>query len=264
MAIVQHSLILHLPITPIQIEEYMRKQRPVYRYCPTITTPKPVGAEFKKQESDTLPKPYEGGVSYKTLLHGSSSPAPKANGTIRDVASDQNIFQIHLDWGKSTNLHCWWCCYPFNNKPCHIINRGTLEGCFCSPNCTLAYINVERNNERWRLVANLRQHLRKHMDVDKLIAAPPRQCLKIFGGNLTITEFRNNFIIPDKEQYLYFNHPYRPSVSFILKKKERDNKADKDNLVLRRTRKKYYNRNSLEMSMGLTTNVTATNVTATI
>lgn len=248
----QHNLILHLPITPEQIEQYMRQQRPVYKYCPTITAPKPVGAEFGK-ESDVHPTPYEGISRYKTVLTKQLNQEDKMVCKDNTPANDvSNIFPIHLDWGKTTNLHCWWCCYPFTNEPCHIINRDKLEGCFCSPNCTLSFINVERSNDRWRLTASLRQQYPKISDAGCLIPAPPRQCLKIFGGNLTITEFRSSFNVPRNDEYLYFQHPYRPSLTFVVKKNNNTNKVGKDDLVLRRTRKKFHNKNSLEITMGLT------------
>lgn len=105
-------------------------------------------------------------------------------------------------WSKTTSVHCWWCCHPFDNPPCSIpqeYRNGlyTVYGVFCSPECAAAYnFDDSRHTadvwERYSLLNLLYRNVfsDKHY---KVKLAPPRQTLKVFGGNLTIKEFRANF-----------------------------------------------------------------------
>jgi len=106
-------------------------------------------------------------------------------------------------WPEKTNLCCWWCCHPFENSPCALpvkyneyTKKYTLTGIFCSWNCTRAY-NMEKNdhrsNERNELITFLVKQLSSMKDSIFIKKAPPRQILKMFGGNMNITEFRNTF-----------------------------------------------------------------------
>jgi hypothetical protein len=105
-------------------------------------------------------------------------------------------------WAKSTSVHCWWCCHPFDNPPCAIPNEYkngiyNVYGVFCSPECAAAYNfdDMRTSTDVWERYSLLNMLYRnvysdKHY---KIKLAPPRQTLKIFGGTLTIKEFRANF-----------------------------------------------------------------------
>jgi hypothetical protein len=106
-------------------------------------------------------------------------------------------------WPEKTNLCCWWCCHPFENSPCALpvkyneyTKKYTLTGIFCSWNCTRAY-NMEKNdhrsNERNELITFLVKQLSSVKDSILIKKAPPRQILKMFGGIMNITDFRNTF-----------------------------------------------------------------------
>jgi hypothetical protein len=67
-------------------------------------------------------------------------------------------------------------------------------GVFCSPECAAAY-NFDENNagcdlwERYSLLNYLYRKIYNDRSI-KIKSAPPRQTLKIFGGNLSIKEYR--------------------------------------------------------------------------
>jgi len=120
----------------------------------------------------------------------------KVYNTLKNVVTDST-------WPEKTNVCCWWCCHPFENAPCALpvkynqyTKKYTLTGIFCSWNCTRAY-NMEKNdhktNERNELITFLVKQLSCVKDSILIKKAPPRQILKIFGGNMNITEFRNTF-----------------------------------------------------------------------
>ena len=175
-------------------------------------------------------------------------------------------------WPESTNIYCWWCCSPFNNMPCSLPIKKkndyyTVLGCFCSPECSAAW-NFNCNNEDvWERYSLLNMVYRKVFDNKQINIklAAPRQSLKIFGGTLTIEEFRKNnsnynknyrivmppmiSIIPQIEE-IATNSFYNKNKSFIPIDKERIEKANKD-LKLKRSKPLSDKRNTLENCMQL-------------
>ena len=99
------------------------------------------------------------------------------------------------NWPSCTDIHCWWCCHKFNNKPIGLPisyeNKYKTVGVFCSFNCALAYNSQNVNLKEVRFNETLLKMLFKDVTgKDKLIKAPPREKLKMFGGHLDITTFR--------------------------------------------------------------------------
>lgn len=104
------------------------------------------------------------------------------------------------EWPLSTNISCYWCCHRFFNEPLGIPVKYSNEqfhvfGCFCSLECAQAYNFSMRDEvddmwERSNLINLLSRRLKynKHGFVKP---APPRLSLKMFGGHLSIEEFRN-------------------------------------------------------------------------
>ena len=100
-------------------------------------------------------------------------------------------------WPKRTNIHCWWDAHSFNTvpipAPCdynRTLRKFRVNGCFCSFNCALAYVSQTSSAN-----GSLLNYFYKKWTGKKcyLKAAPPRQALAIFGGPLTIQQFRENF-----------------------------------------------------------------------
>lgn len=93
---------------------------------------------------------------------------------------------------------CWWCCHPFNTKALSMPVsydgvKDTFEvyGTFCSFGCMKAY----NHNEPLSKKANQCSLISLFMDkagapLANITCAPPRQTLNVFGGALTIDEFR--------------------------------------------------------------------------
>jgi len=126
-------------------------------------------------------------------------------------------------WPESTNIHCWWCCSSFNDIPCALPEyykkeKFYVSGCFCSFNCCASY-NFSRNDdamwERYSLL-NLMYKKLYNKNFVKINLAPPKETLKIFGGFLSIEEFREYSIRNDKS----FNIIKPPLISIIPKIEE--------------------------------------------
>lgn len=109
-------------------------------------------------------------------------------------------------WPTQTDACCWHCCHQFESMPISI-PKSTVSwannmvhhvyGIFCSCNCATAYI-LERNTyDQQQLLLRFKDMVKKlyqlkdiNSNVYALEPAPPRIFLKMFGGHLTIEEFR--------------------------------------------------------------------------
>ena len=114
---------------------------------------------------------------------------------------DNDIFK----WKEKTDIHCWWCVHPFDNPPFGLPikyenNRYEVQGCFCSLNCAKAY-NLKENNYRTSEINSLIEDFRRELfgiNTLPVLIAPPRQTLTIFGGYMSINDFRKEFYIMNK------------------------------------------------------------------
>jgi hypothetical protein len=92
----------------------------------------------------------------------------------------------------STNIACFWDCHTFTGRPVVIptvIKEGIwyVYGNFCCPECAAAYLFNERLDihvqwERFALLNSLYSY--------SIHLAPSRSVLRLFGGNLEITDYR--------------------------------------------------------------------------
>ena len=181
------------------------------------------------------------------------------------------------EWPKSTPIHCFWCCHPFENAPCALpvdYRNGTFSvyGCFCSPECTAAYNfndfqDTENRWERYSLLNLMVKKLYANLD-SRIKLAPPRQTLEIFGGPMSIEQFRQTLenytktyvvnmpplisIHAQQEQINFDSNPYgkRDASLFIPVDHDRVSEAS-ENLKLRRKKPVSDAKNTLESCMNL-------------
>ena len=160
---------------------------------------------------------------------------------IKIITTTKDQIKQSDEWPESTDICCWWCCHTFKNAPCtlptkydSLRKRFTFTGIFCSWNCVKAY-NFDRSDykkyECSSLIPMLIQQTHGIAKAINIKPAPPRQCLKMFGGYLDIDEFRNPHGV---DGYLLnlvkFNYIY-PEITEITNVK---NKSEKKNLRLSR------------------------------
>lgn len=119
----------------------------------------------------------------------------------------------HNEWPITTHISCYWCCHKFFNAPFGIPvkysdDKFHVFGCFCGLECALAY-NLsmkDQTDEMWER-CNLLNFLCLKTNYNKqgyIKPAPPRLSLKMFGGYLSIEEFRN---FSNKNKVLNINFP---------------------------------------------------------
>lgn len=98
---------------------------------------------------------------------------------------------------ETTNVSCFWCAHPFTWKPSVIPEREEkgvyrVYGNFCSPSCSMSYLLDESldTHVRWERIALLHRLYGKCYKAHRIFPAPTRQTLTIFGGPLSIEQYR--------------------------------------------------------------------------
>ena len=112
-------------------------------------------------------------------------------------------------------MWCWWCCHPIEGEPLHFPykyddRRRTYHtmGFFCSWACMKTY-NLDNGGPRWgerqQFITQMRRDIYGQIS-HSCPMAPKREALQVFGGNLTIEEFRKNPDVVDiKMPYTIFH-----------------------------------------------------------
>lgn len=121
------------------------------------------------------------------------------------------------EWCNHTNYWCYWDCHPFDNQPFGIpikYNNGKFHvfGCFCSLECAVAYNfyaneNMDNVWENFNLLNMMSNMMSYKLTLNPSIS---RKCLNVFGGPLTIQQFREKSIKNNK-----FNILTYPMVSIV-------------------------------------------------
>lgn len=128
---------------------------------------------------------------------------------------------------KKPGIVCWWDTCEFDNEPFYIPekvdnNQYHVFGCFCSYNCAVSY-NLNMNDykmyDRYSLIKKL------YVDVidynEEIVLAASREVLEKYGGPLTITEYRENFITLDYKEYKILMPPMIPT-TLCVEERTRD------------------------------------------
>ncbi len=98
---------------------------------------------------------------------------------------------------EKSDVACFWCCHQFSNRPVvlPVKDQGDyLQVCgnFCCPECAAAYLFDMRQDShtRWEQLALLYRVYGEACN-GKIQPAPNRNILSLFGGNLSIQEYRS-------------------------------------------------------------------------
>jgi hypothetical protein len=98
---------------------------------------------------------------------------------------------------EKTDTACFWCAHPFDWKPCILPEREEkgiyrVYGNFCCPSCAMAYLLSESLDchVRWERMALLHRIYAKAYSTARIFPSPGRESLKVFGGPMTIEQFR--------------------------------------------------------------------------
>lgn len=124
-------------------------------------------------------------------------------------------------WPAKTNVACWYCRLPFQSQPIPIVqqydatkNIYDVYGVACSGPCSKSYIMSLRNNDaRTRLMWQTKMLIEVFgWPADEPVpAAHPWQALDVFGGYMTLQEWRR--VTPEYKMQLKMP-PFVPFVIF--------------------------------------------------
>jgi hypothetical protein len=133
---------------------------------------------------------------------GPGAPAYKNNHGVTRLLADFGEKSRNGEWPSSTNVSCYWCCHKFIGVPFGLPTKMNVDaerkfhviGCFCSLECACAYNFSSRENTderlaRYTLVNSMAARM-GFTDMVPVKPAPDRLALDMFGGHMTIEEFR--------------------------------------------------------------------------
>tara|TARA_B100000123_G_C25731674_1_gene429564 strand:+ start:184 stop:1407 length:1224 start_codon:yes stop_codon:yes gene_type:complete len=171
-------------------------------------------------------------LNYNNILKSENFEKTNENLKFTDLDKKENIknktssimiyyneYNKRKEWPKKSSINCFWCCHTFKGAPCCLPTKVKNDvfyvyGNFCSKECAAAYNFDSGDNsyniwERYTLLNYLYSIIDNNPEL-KIKLAPPRMTLEMFGGNLSIEEFRESF--ETDKQYKVI---YPPMISII-------------------------------------------------
>jgi len=189
------DIIIHLKIKPGNLLE----KSSVLEYSPTVEIPLPDSADSNNQ--------------YKWINDDSSHNNTQSQNNVEQF-SLYSVTNNEADTTETKQLphtkniiKCFWCCHSFSSEVCYLPiylkdEEYVVYGTFCSPECCAAYnfndtVQFGNPSERYSLLHSLYYDQYKGK---KIQLAPSRLSLQIFGGKLSIEDFRK---LTRKKDYKY-------------------------------------------------------------
>jgi hypothetical protein len=151
------------------------------KYDPEVLTP-----NAYNDVDQFISQPYE--FNHQNILKEENT-----NNNIKDL-----MHNIDYNDTKPTDIVCHWCCHLFDSNILGIPikfkdTHFDVIGCFCSFECMCAYnfFSGENSNTIWETYNLINLMAKKMLINQHIYPAPSRKCLKLFGGYMSIDEFRN-------------------------------------------------------------------------
>lgn len=273
----QRPLIAHLPIHGSDIDSEL--------FC-NLTS--------QKEEKSGMPNPFDPEDVYSTfdqenmpplqIEKEQAKPVPQKISSLGrpslPIHYSEKLMIRYQDSNReqripdSTDIACFWDCQPFRSQPCVIpttIEEGIwrVYGNFCSPECAAAFLFHERldSHAQWERYALLNR-LYSTEEMNDIRLAPPRNTLRLFGGIMDVSEFRD--IVKEKRMRIDVMTPPMISIiqvmdtkpidfydasmknTFIPWEMDRMNRPGAQGLRLQRSKPVVEKESTLEFCMGLT------------
>ena len=163
-----------------------------------------------------------------------------------DDNNDNNYNELSNGYGDL----CWNCCHEFHNivhgLPINYDNNvfHTI-GSFCSIECLSRYAVDNMNDDIYEILPLINLYNNKIYNTNKKVKlAPNKLLLNIFGGNMTIEDYRNNNILYDLKM------PIIIPVNYNINKYNLKNNNNLSDLKLYR-KKKLENNNSITNKLNI-------------
>jgi hypothetical protein len=218
-------------------------------------------------------------------VHEEKAPAPTVGAALSrpslPMYYSEKLMIRYLDANRdqrlpeTTEVACFWDCHAFRGPPCVIPVKiqediWHVYGNFCCPECAAAYLFHERldTHVQWERYALLNR-LYSGGASETVRLASPRAVLRLFGGNLDITEYRS--LVGEKRMRVDVMTPPMISITQVMDTKpidfydamvknnfipwemDRMNRPGAQGLRLRRTKPVAEKEATLEWCMGIKT-----------
>lgn len=163
-------------------------------------------------------------------------------------------------------MWCWWCCHPYDTQPLSMPyrydqkrNKFFTTGNFCSWSCMKSFAIDKHGVTRGSIICGNMVVMRKQLygKIGSIRPAPFRYKLNVFGGDLTIEQFRENNLRDidiepreiNVEEVTNIVIPIQQSTKKLsdIQNSTRSNDA----LRLKRNKPMKRNQNNLESALGL-------------
>ena len=183
---------------------------------------------------------------------------------IREIWKKLKILEhnLHVNSVDNKKSACFWDTCEFDNPPVyipkhHINDTYHVYGCFCSPECAVAYLMEENidsssKHERYQLMNHIYSKIYNYNKNIKP-APNPYYMLEKYYGNLNIQEYRSLlrnerlFLIVDKPLTRVMPELHEDNDDFIINNKI----IPTNNIKLRKTQKKLTKTNVMSERFGL-------------
>ena len=128
-----------------------------------------------------------------------------------NISYDTNTDYQTTYSNTNNNSHCFWCCHTIDSVVYSMpYNYDTINdsyfvfGSFCSLQCVNAYnFSVHGSSDKvWEINSWIQMLGKRYGFTNTIRPAPSKYLLKMFGGNLTIEEFREVHLKSDKTYIL--------------------------------------------------------------
>jgi hypothetical protein len=160
--------------------------------CATVTSTS--GSASGSASGSGLAPSTQGSVTATGAGTGTELDFYRLKGTF--LVQFQNTSEVKTIPMKS-DAACFWCCHTFVHRPVVLPIRDTGEhllvmGNFCCPECACAYLFDMRQDAhtRWEQQALLHRVYSEACGGTVIHPAPHRTLLTMFGGTLTIEQYR--------------------------------------------------------------------------
>ena len=185
--------------------------------------------------------------SYKTNINSKKQSCQEIEIDTHNTGDFTNVYvqlaqcNKNLEWASSTNIYCYNCCHSFTTRPWYLPIEY-IDGCFivlpifCSPACVLRY-NKDSNHadfsKRYSLF-HLMYNIIHNSTVHDLPTALPRDILDIFGGPMSIQEYRQYSNTSKRTDDIDLKYPEIFSIVPQIKNIHRKKDTANNDYVLRR------------------------------
>jgi hypothetical protein len=222
---IEDIITIHLPIS---LEDYNHNPNIDRQIEILSTTPPPLIAYSPEKDNYSE-------IVIDTPITSKVSDLPHhvetLEGTSKKEVYDISIIKAYKDIANiKTDIACWWCCHQFDNV---VISMPTAlirdvyrtHGIFCSYSCCYSYMQSVPKYCKNKYLLNymFRDSTgKKGVILDHIKPAPPRETLKLFGGPMSIEDFRCDSIIISVNKYpVIYKQTQLEKISKIIKPKEK-------------------------------------------